>query len=219
MNSEPDEPKKDGPPPPNIKPPSTPPQSPSMAAGSPPPPPSTDPPVQKVPPVNVRVKEDSGANDPGDSDVDPALIPLGTRVVAALIDVGIGLGLYVGVTILASLPLLGLLGLLAWPVYIAFFLLRDSLPFLKGQSPGKTAMKIKVITTGGGDLVNNLQPALIRNAVLLIPFFGLVELIVLLTREDKADQGVRLGDEWAGTRVVRAEPATDEDEPGETPEA
>ena len=98
---------------------------------------------------------------------------------------------------------------------MAFLLLRDSLPFLKGQSPGKTAMKIKVVTTKGDSLVGNLQPALIRNGVLLIPIFGLVELIVLLTREDKPDQGVRLGDEWAGTRVVRADPPEGEDESSE----
>jgi uncharacterized RDD family membrane protein YckC len=162
--------------------------------------------------MNVRVKEGSTEDESEAGLEDPSLIPMGTRVVAALIDVGIGAGLYIGVKIIASLPFLGIVGLLAWPVYIAFLLLRDSLPFLNGQSPGKTAMKIKAVTTQGGDLVSNLQPALIRNGVLLIPIFGLVELIVLLTREDKPDQGVRLGDEWAGTRVVRVNPPAEEDE-------
>jgi hypothetical protein len=42
-------------------------------------------------------------------------------------------------------------------------------------------------------------------------------LIVLLTREDKPDQGVRLGDEWAKTMVVPVAPAGD-DEPDDEPD-
>ena len=116
--------------------------------------------------------------------------------------------------IISNLPFLGFVSFLASPVYLAFILMRDGLPFLNGQSPGKSAMKIKAVTTDGQSLAGNWQPALVRNAVLLIPLFGLVELVVLLTREDKPEQGIRLGDEWGKTRVVFANPpeALEEDE-------
>jgi uncharacterized RDD family membrane protein YckC len=114
------------------------------------------------------------------------------------------------------------LAVLAEPVMLAFILTRDGLPFLNGQSPGKTAMKIKAVTVDGKSLAGNWQPAVIRNAVLLIPLFPVVELVVLLTREDKPDQGIRLGDEWAKTRVVKADPPTageEGDSKAETPGA
>ena len=85
---------------------------------------------------------------------------------------------------------------------------RDSLPFLGGQSVGKKAMKLRVVTQQGASLVNNWEAALIRNAVLAIPLFGFVELIILLTREDKPERGLRLGDEWAKTKVIIAPPAS-----------
>lgn len=166
-------------------------------------------------PLNVKVKEDSD-EDELDNPVDDgdSKIPMGTRVVATVIDFGIALGLYVGVLIVSSFTL-EFLGGLAYPVAIAFILTRDGMPFLNGQSPGKTAMKIKAVTIDGKSLAGNWQPALVRNAVLLIPFFALVELIVLLTREDKPDQGIRLGDEWAKTRVVKADPPEPAEETSE----
>jgi len=121
-----------------------------------------------------------------------------------VIDLAIGLGLYLSVVIVSNITF-DLLKIFATPVFIAFILTRDGLPFLGGQSPGKTAMKIKAVTIEGESLAGNWQPALIRNAVLLIPLFGFVELIVLLNREEKKDQGIRLGDEWAKTRVVNAD--------------
>ena len=78
------------------------------------------------------------------------------------------------------------------------------LQFLGGQSVGKKAMKIRAVTLDGKSLVNNWEPALIRNAILAIPVFPLIELFVLLTREGKPEQGRRLGDEWAKTKVVMA---------------
>ena len=81
---------------------------------------------------------------------------------------------------------------------------RDSLPFLGGQSVGKKAIKIKVVTMDGQSLAGNWEKSAIRNAALSIPFFPLVELLILLTREEKPDRGRRLGDEWAKTRVMLA---------------
>jgi len=36
----------------------------------------------------------------------------------------------------------------------------------------------------------------------MIPFFALVEIFILLSREGKPDHGRRLGDEWAKTKVI-----------------
>ena len=65
----------------------------------------------------------------------------------------------------------------AWLLGIGYFVSRDSLPFLGGQSVGKKAMKLKAVTMEGKSLVGNWEAALIRNGVLVIPFFVLVELI------------------------------------------
>jgi uncharacterized RDD family membrane protein YckC len=109
----------------------------------------------------------------------------GSRILAYLIDVLVTIPVYL-------IPILGLfLGL-------AYFLTRDGLPFLDGQSIGKKAMGLRAVTEDGQPLTNNWGPALIRNVVLLIPFFPIVELIVMLTNPKKQ----RLGDQWAKTRVI-----------------
>jgi uncharacterized RDD family membrane protein YckC len=109
----------------------------------------------------------------------------GSRILAYLIDVLVTIPVYL-------IPILGLfLGL-------AYFLTRDGLPFLDGQSIGKKAMGLRAVTEDGQPLTNNWGPALIRNVVLLIPFFPIVELIVMLTNSKKQ----RLGDQWAKTRVI-----------------
>lgn len=80
---------------------------------------------------------------------------------------------------------------------------RDSLPFLKGQSIGKTAMKLKVVKKDGSDLVNDWQTGAIRNILMVVPFFGpLIEAIVLVSRDGKPEKGLRLGDDYAKTKVV-----------------
>lgn len=206
MSNESDEPQNDGPPPPSIKEPTPPPSPPSVP--DPPASESSDP----APPIKVKVK--SGSDDGAGSSGPP--IPIGTRVLATVIDFSIAAGLFYAVVIVSNLPLLGFLSALAGPVLAAFILTRDGLPFLNGQSPGKSAMKLRAVTLDGKSLSGNWQPALIRNAVLLIPIFGLVELVVLLTREDKPDRGIRLGDEWAKTRVVWAEPPAAMDTSTET---
>jgi uncharacterized RDD family membrane protein YckC len=133
------------------------------------------------------------------------LAPFNTRMLAALVDMFVAIGLQILVTLI--LP--GFSMLLAWLVGMAYLVARDSLPFLGGQSVGKKAMKLQVVTQQGASLVNNWEAALIRNGVLVIPFFGFIEVIILLTREDKRERGLRLGDEWAKTKVIIAEPAKD----------
>lgn len=81
---------------------------------------------------------------------------------------------------------------------IAYILLRDSLPFLDGQSLGKKVVGLRAVDERGASLVGAWGTGIIRNVILLIPFAPLIELVVLLTRDDCR----RLGDQWAGTRVV-----------------
>lgn len=192
MENEPSPPEKYVPPPPDL------PKS---------PPPGEKPPAR--PPVNVNIKE-PGSSEEAEPEAD-GLAPLNGRIIAALIDVVVAIGLQ----ILAAMVLPGFADRIAWLVGIAYFVTRDSLPFLGGQSIGKKAMKLRAVTRDDKPLTGNWEPALIRNGVLMIPFFGLIELFILLTREEKPEHGLRLGDEWAKTKVI-AEPVTpsgDEDEP------
>lgn len=85
---------------------------------------------------------------------------------------------------------------------MAYILVRDCLPFLDGQSLGKKIIGLKAVTTDGQSLSGNWNPGLIRNVALLIPLFALVELIILLTKKDAPEGLLRLGDQWAGTKVV-----------------
>lgn len=109
----------------------------------------------------------------------------GNRILAYIIDALISVGLY-------FIPMVG------WVVGAAYMLTRDGLPFFDGQSVGKRAMGIRAVTLDGASLANNWGPALIRNLVLFIPLFPIVELIVLLSNPNKQ----RLGDQWARTKVV-----------------
>ncbi|MEO7341738.1 MAG: RDD family protein [Luteolibacter sp.] len=126
--------------------------------------------------------------------------PFNTRAIAAVIDLVVAIGLMI--TVIFIMP--GFASKLGWLVMAAYLITRDSLPFLGGQSVGKKAMKIKAVTLDDKSLVGNWEVAAIRNGVLLIPFFGLIELFILLTREDKPERGRRLGDEWAKTKVIMA---------------
>lgn len=144
--------------------------------------------------VNVRIRTGSG------SDESPAggIAPFNSRVVAAIIDVVVMTGLIVGLILLLS----GYASKLAWFVGLAYMVTRDSLPFLGGQSVGKKAMRIRAVALDGEPLTGNWQPSLIRGGVLIVPFFALVELWILLDRENKPERGLRLGDEWAKTKVI-----------------
>lgn len=124
------------------------------------------------------------------------------RLIAAVID-----GLLAGaISFLLQTVLPGqALDKIGFAVAVAYILLRDSLPFLGGQSIGKKAMAIRACTTEGSPLSNRLKTGVIRNILLIIPVMPLVELFILYSREDGPKRGLRLGDEFAGT-MVRAEP-------------
>lgn len=153
------------------------------------------------PRVKVRAKQAAASEADAQPSGDGAA-PLNNRILAAVIDVVVAAGVYVAAVWLLPSFLERLAGLAG----IAYFIARDWLPFLEGQSVGKKAMRLRAVTMDGKPLTGSWQPSLIRNGVLVIPFFGLIELFVLFTREDKPGHGLRLGDEWAGTKVI-AEPA------------
>jgi uncharacterized RDD family membrane protein YckC len=181
VNPPPDLPKADLPPP-SLEPVNT---EPAQSAGT--------------PVVNVRIREAGAAED--DASKAGARASLNTRIVAAVIDSLVSSGLMIA----ASFVLPHFAEKIAWLLGVGYMVTRDSLPFLGGQSVGKKAMKLRAVNREGQSLTGNWEAALIRNAILMIPFFGLIELFVLLTREGKPEQGVRLGDEWAKTKVIVAE--------------
>lgn len=201
---------KSSPPPPDLPkppPPSPPPPSPPQAKPPPPSPPAGQSPV---PPLKIAIDSSSSADDTDQSiaGVSEVQVPgadasFSNRLIAAVIDVLVGVGISIALTILLPgwFHLDDVVGRLAGVTYI---LMRDSLPFLDGQSVGKRAMKIQAVTMEGVSLAGNWQPGLVRNVVFVIPVFPLVELIVLITRQDKPKPLLRLGDEWAKTRVINA---------------
>jgi uncharacterized RDD family membrane protein YckC len=149
--------------------------------------------------AKVKLRAPGTAADSADEGSTAARIaPFNTRVLAVLIDVAVALGVTIGL----SWFLPGFADRIAQLAGMAYLVTRDSLPFLGGQSVGKKAMKLQVTTLDGHSLVGDWKVALIRNGVLLIPLFPLVELFILLSRENGPDRGRRLGDEWAKTRVI-----------------
>lgn len=190
LENQPDPPSKPVIPPPVLTPP--PPPPPSPLEGLPKSPPLSQPADVAGVKVNLRIA------DPADKAIGPEIVTFNTRIIAAMIDLVVAIGLVIG--LLWILPVFALK--LASLTGMAYLVIRDSLPFLGGQSVGKKAMGIKVVTLDDKSLVGNWEAALIRNGVLIIPFFGLVELFILLTREDTPARGRRLGDEWAKTKLI-----------------
>lgn len=155
----------------------------------------------------VDGKMNSSTHD-DDEDVQiSGFAPFNTRATAAVIDCIVSFG----ITMTLTWVLPGFASKLAWLTGMAYLIVRDSLPFLGGQSIGKKAMKIKAVTMDDKSLSGNWEAAVLRNLILVIPLMGLVEIFILLTREDKPERGRRLGDEWAKTKVIIAlEPAKGE---------
>ncbi len=123
------------------------------------------------------------------------IAPFNTRIIAGLIDQGVAIGIYI--VFLIILPnVLHFVGSLA---ALGYILTKDSLPFLDGQSIGKKVMKLRAVTADGAPLTGNWQTGLLRNVLLIV---ALVEFIVLLIREGKPEQGRRIGDDIAKTKVI-----------------
>jgi uncharacterized RDD family membrane protein YckC len=107
------------------------------------------------------------------------------RLLAACIDLSIVLGL-------SLFPRIG------WLFGLIYFLFKDSLGLLKGQSFGRRLFKIKVISkVDGENLVKKPDKALIRQIVFLVPILNLIELFYFIFRTE------RLGAKWSSTTVVK----------------
>ncbi len=175
---------------------------PDLSRPPPPPPSPLDSLPRSSPPLgsegNAAAKVNLHTGLAEDTSPVSGLAPFGSRITAAVLDIVVAMGITTGLMFI--LP--GFADRLAWLTGLGYLITRDSLPFLGGQSVGKKAMKLRVVTLDGQSLVSNWPAALIRNGVLIIPFFGLVELFILLTREEKPERGRRLGDEWAKTQVI-----------------
>lgn len=156
-----------------------------------PPPPPSPLESQAAPVVKVKIRG-------GDVGLPPAMVTTNTRIIAALIDMLVA----AGITILGLLVLPDFLSKIVWLAGMAYMITRDSLSFLGGQSVGKKVMNIRVVTQDGQPLTGNWEKAAIRNAILVIPFLNLVELAVLLMRDNQSERGRRLGDDWAKTKVI-----------------
>lgn len=186
MNSDPEVPKPSVPPPPDLVPPRPTPPPPDLA----PPPPA--PPVPNLPPVAAasepaekREAEDPAPEVGGDASFE-------ARVVAGIID--LFMAGFIAAAVGALFEPLGSL------CALAYLLTRDALPFLEGQSIGKKLMKLRAAGPEGKPLTGNWQASIVRN----IPLVILVDVVVLYLRKDRDGPLLRLGDEWAKTRVVPA---------------
>ncbi len=109
------------------------------------------------------------------------------RILAGIIDFTIGIVLWL---------VLAYFGLFVGAIYL---LVKDGLPFLNGQSLGKKTVGLQAVDVNGKTLLNNWGPEILRNVVLLIPFFPIVELVVFVTNNDR----LRLGDHLAKTKVIK----------------
>lgn len=139
---------------------------------------------------------DEKTNDAGTSASDSTkqvnyqLATAGDRFLASLID-----GILISVA--SVIPIIGTI------VGIAYFLTKDALPFLNGQSIGKKAMKIRVLEEQTGEAITNKwDKAIVRSISLMIPIFGIVDAFMVLTEDRK-----RFGDKWAKTIVIKEQSA------------
>jgi uncharacterized RDD family membrane protein YckC len=150
-------------------------------------------------------------------DIDYELVDLGNRIVARLIDLGIFLGVYVACFIILAI-FTGLtndyngqgqnVGIIAIAiVWLVLFLLYDLVfeIFMDGQSIGKRAMKIKVISLNGAR--PTIGQYLLRWIFRLVDFgitggSGAIISVVL------SDKKQRIGDIVAGTTIISLAPKT-----------
>lgn len=104
------------------------------------------------------------------------------RIIAAIIDGAVG----------NIIPFVGLI----------YLLIKDSLPFLDGQSVGKKLMKIRVVKEDTLEpITGDYGASAIRQVAMLIPILNLIEIIKVFGGEPRK----RFGDEWAKTIVIKEE--------------
>jgi len=146
-------------------------------------------------------------------DIDYALAGIGDRALARLIDYAIFFAMYfasaivLGIFLSASNRLNSTLIIVVVIVWLSLCVFYDLLTeiFFNGQSVGKRAIKIKVISLNGQR--PSVGQYLLRWVFRLIDFgisFGSVALISIIMSENRQ----RLGDVVAGTVLVKITPST-----------
>ncbi|WP_430812174.1 MULTISPECIES: RDD family protein [unclassified Carboxylicivirga] len=111
------------------------------------------------------------------------------RLLAAIIDTSLVLGL-------SLFPRIG------WLFGLIYFLFKDCLPFLKGQSFGRRLFHLKVVSIADQqNLVGKPDKAMIRQIILLIPVLNLIELYLFCFTN------IRLGAKWSDTKVIKDQSA------------
>lgn len=141
---------------------------------------------------------------------------IGTRFLAAALDfliwVILAVILIVGAIALGAFGVVGrdtaliLLGSLAFLILYAYYIIFETL--WQGQTPGKRALKIRVIRRSGHPI--GFTDAFIRNVVRIVDslpaFYGVGVITMFISEESR-----RLGDYAAGVIVVREDPVTIEE--------
>jgi uncharacterized RDD family membrane protein YckC len=182
-------------PPPTIQPstPAPPPPTPSFETADPEPSKAEEPEIVET--VDEQEEEEAAEVSPHD-DVEVDLVK---RFLGALVDglVAAVFG-YVGALATGS-------EVVQWVLFGIVFLTRDSLPFLDGQSIGKKVVKTKAVKHDGSSLSGDWVTGATRNILLALPYVGLIECFILLTRSGNPGAGFRLGDDWAKTKVISVE--------------
>ncbi|MEZ0487317.1 RDD family protein [Fibrella aquatica] len=119
----------------------------------------------------------------------------GQRFVALLIDV-----IVVAIPVALLVAISPGLRVLAQLLAIVYMATRDTLPYFNGQSFGKKAMNIKVVSgvTGTG-IMGDYGAGVIRYISQIIPLFNIVDALMVFSSDGK-----RFGDKWAKTTVVKA---------------
>ena len=126
---------------------------------------------------------------------------LSTTAVASKTDRFVGI-LIDGVAMMVVSYLIGKLA--GWTVgYLVtsvYWLLRDALPFMNGQSIGKRVMKTRAVKEdSSAPLTNDYVTSLIRNITLIIPIVGIIDAIFIFLDDDNK----RLGDKIGKTIVIK----------------
>lgn len=112
------------------------------------------------------------------------LPPLQKRLFAFLVDAVI-------VAVLVLIPKVG------WIFGLIYFLGKDAMPSLKGQSVGKKLFNIRILTTGTNEpLYLHPRRSVTRGLILLIPVVNVIDILRLMVK------GERLADKWTETHVV-----------------
>ncbi len=148
--------------------------------------------------MEAPVKKPEAKEEEETSTIEYSETLLPQRIIAGLID-SVAAG--IAASLLSSL-LPDFLSILSTVLAFTYLLSKDSLPFLDGQSLGKKLMKIRAVTAEGAPLTNNFKAGALRNIFTAIPILALVEIIILHNREKAPNAGLRLGDDFAKTKVI-----------------